>query len=65
MKKVKTEYVFNLRWKLWYVDDIKIELNEEAPEHIRVQTYQERRRTKEEFIRLYEWIIRELKSFNP
>ena len=64
MKKVKTEYIFNIKWKSDYVDDVRIEVNEEYSTHIRVTSYQERRRTKEEFIRLYEWIIKELKSFN-
>lgn len=60
MKKTRTEYIFEIE-----DESIKIEVNEEYPTDIRIQIYQERRRTKDEFIKLYEWIIKELKNFKP
>lgn len=60
MKKTRTEYIFDIE-----DESIKIEVNEEYPTDIRIQIYQERRRTKDEFIELYEWIIKELKNFKP
>lgn len=49
MKKTRTEYIFEIE-----DESIKIEVNEEYPTDIRIQIYQERRRTKDEFIKLYE-----------
>lgn len=45
-------------------DSVEIIKSEENDNHIKVITYQERRRTKEEYIQLYENIIKELKKFN-
>lgn len=45
-------------------DSVEIIKSEENDNHIKVITYQERRRTKEEYIKLYENIIKELKKFN-
>ena len=42
-----------------------VEVNEEYTEHIRIEIYQERRRTKEEYIKLYMDILEELMKFNP
>lgn len=49
MKKTRTEYIFDIE-----DESIKIEVNEEYPTDIRIHIYQDRRRTKDEFIKLYE-----------
>lgn len=59
MKKTRTEYILEIE-----NETVKIEVNEEYPTDMKISIIQERRRTKEEFIRLYEWIINKLKNFN-
>lgn len=58
MKKTRTEYILEIEEEI-----IKIEVNEEYPTDVKISIIQERRRTKDEFIKLYEWIIKKLKSF--
>ena len=58
MEKVKTEYISNFN-----NESVKFEVNEEYPEHIRVSVFQERWRTKQEWISLYRKVIQELKDF--
>ena len=55
MKKVKSEYVFEVKANndRDYPDTVEVIVNEECPDKIKVITYQERWRTKEEFIKLY------------
>ena len=48
-------------WEIW--DNIEFIVDE--LDRIKVVTYQERWRTKEEHIKLYKNIIKELKSFTP
>ena len=64
IKKIQTEYNINIQANddLDFPDDVKLIVNEWRPEHIKIEIYQDRRRTAEEFIKLYEWIIKALNS---
>lgn len=64
MKKVKSEYVFQVQANndTSYPDDVRVIVNEGAETHIKVEMYQDRWRSKEEFIKLYKWIIKELEN---
>lgn len=64
MKKVISEYVFQVQANnnTYYPDDVRVIVNEEAETHIKVENYQDRWRSKEEFIKLYKWIIKELEA---
>jgi hypothetical protein len=60
MKKTRTEYILEIEEEI-----VNIEVNEEYPTDLKISIIQERRRTKEEFIRLYGGIIKKLESFKP
>lgn len=66
MKLVKSEYVFDVQANddESYPDTIKLEINDEFKQHIKITYFNERRRTKEEFIKLYKWIIEELEKLD-
>jgi hypothetical protein len=62
MKKVETRYVFDTL-NAMFADHVELEVNEEAPQYIRIKTMQDVRRTKTEYIEMYKQIIKELKDF--
>ena len=64
MKKSQTNYYVNI-WKWDCRDNIQIEVSEEVENHMRVKTYDERRRSKEEHIKFFKAIVKELEAFNP
>ena len=64
----KSRTIYNMEINTDRFDDeqtetVSLEVNEEYPEQIKIEIFQERRRTKLEFIMLYKWIIKELESF--
>lgn len=64
MKKFETRYISE---NFDDATDLTIIVNNQAinSDHIRLEYYRERWRSKAEAIRFYTWIIKQLKSFEP
>ena len=67
MKKSQTNYYTDILLCQWphdtYSESITLEIDEETKNHIKIMYYQDRWRTKEEFIQLFKEIIKELEKF--
>lgn len=61
MKKTKTEYYFDVENTL--NTSVILEVNEEAPEYIKISYQQYCWDSKDNYIKFFKWIIKELENF--
>jgi len=61
LKKTNTNYVVNI-WEWESRDDIRITVNEEVKDHIKVEWYDQRRKSKKDHIKYFKWVVKILEN---